>query len=319
MSTSTVWRNAGVVGVVVILGVAGYAWNESKSQPDPPGWTAGGGLTPRVTPLPPLWTPNPGGVTPKPQSPAVSDCDDPEHPEAVPMRIGGVTPVPDLVMCANTARSEVTVENKSESKVWLLPDASRGYWPLERDLNKPLTTKLFRQSLRHKYSPPYLTIEPGVKALLSGQPRELKFYLNAEEQTLWQSSALLAKTIDAAKDKYGDEVKDRAKELVSGASKYQKAALDCGETALDVGGKISEYQQDRFQLVLKDVFGAYGGSTQCLTSLKEANEAARNERKVPLMEVNDIERLGARSHWAEDTDRVLRFVIKVGPKAAHFP
>lgn len=317
MSRSIVWKSAGVVGVIVILGVAGYAWNESKARPDPPGWTTGGGLTPSVAPLTPRFTPNPGGVTPEPQSPVSAQCDDHGYPNSLPIRIGGVTLVPDLVMCANNARNEVTVENTSESKVWLLHDDSRDYWPLQRDLNKPLTTKLFRQSLRHRYARPYLTIEPGVKALLDGQPSELKFYLNAEEQTLWQSSALLAKTIDAAEDKYGDAVKDRAEELVSGTSKYRKAALDCGETAFDVGGKISAYQQDRSELVLEDVFGVLGDSTDCLNSLEEANDAAREERKVPLVEVNDIKRLGARSPWAEETDRVLRFVVKVGPKAAH--
>jgi hypothetical protein len=309
MGISSAWKTAAVVGVVAVIGVTGYAWNESKARPDAP---TGSTIVPGGTSPAPQSSPDPPRTTPVAEP--ETQCDNLDFPNHIPMSIGGITPVTDLVMCANEMQNEVTVENTSKSTVWLLKHEGIAYWPVKYDLNKSLTTQLFRQSVRTRYDNPYLTIEPDVTARLSG-PGELAFYVNDELQALWQSSELLAELVRAAKDEYGDEVTGRAKEFVSGNSKYRKAALDCGESAFDIGGQISEAKQDPSDVVLEDVFGVYGQSTACLTSLEEANRAAKEESKIPLVQVNNIEDIGTRSGWSEGTDDVFRFLAKVGQEA----
>jgi hypothetical protein len=221
----------------------------------------------------------------------------------------GVSVDPDLVMCTNENRTMALVKNVSENTVYYLLKSGKPYyyWDPQSDASSATQVKIFREAIRKTFAAknlaPAVTIEPGVSALFHENPYQLRFGIDKEEQAAWQAAVLEAMAHERAKKQATQALEN----LIEDKPTFH-ATVVCTMNAYEIGKSIDGNVDDPSSLLL-NFYEAGQGVSDCDKALAKAEEASRQEGRLPPLNRQVLRQVSEEPAWKTATNAVIEEAI----------
>jgi hypothetical protein len=205
-----------------------------------------------------------------------------DYPNRVYFTYGNGLEIPDLTVCTNASYTSTSITNTSEDVIWHVYQPQFTYWTQSQDIAQGnVATLLFRLWVTEAIHNPYLTIEPGVDAILHVSPGSIRLGHNAGEEAAWQVMSLMAESVsDKAHDSFVDLLED-------GESPTAKAVIECANTAYNIGQDI--YGSDQSQDIESQLSGMFQSGSQCADAINDAQDYAAAHPELPRVTVPEIQ------------------------------
>jgi hypothetical protein len=225
-----------------------------------------------------------------------------DYPNRVEFTYGNGLIIPDLTVCANTSYTSTSITNTSEDVIWHVYQPYIHYWTLSQDIEQGNpATLLFRLWVK-QIPNAYLTIEPGVDAILNVPPSTIRLGHNAGEEAAWQVMSLMADSVsDKAHDAFVSLLEDDE-------SPTAKAVIECANTAYSIGQ--TAYNADQGQVISSQLSGMFQSGAQCSQAVDDARDSDTAHAEEPVMNLHDIEHETHIDVTWDDTDALVEDIAK---------